>query len=104
MGTATAGSALTKQIGGAFGLAWAQTLAGRQIQTGSAVSAAHAIGSTVVWTGGVAGLLACGVLLVTRGVTVPTPGGKETARRSAESRLAKAWGEGAEGRHVGPFC
>lgn len=60
MGTATAGSALTKQLGGAVGLACAQTL----------MISVDAVGSTIAWTGGVAGLLAVGSLLLMRDVTI----------------------------------
>ncbi|WP_327393607.1 MFS transporter [Streptomyces sp. NBC_01186] len=83
MGTATAGAALTKQIGGAFGLAVAQTLSGRGMapHPGSGVPAgAAAIGSTVAWTGGTAGLLALAVLLAGRDVRIPGRGGRTAAR------------------------
>ncbi|WP_206058013.1 MFS transporter, partial [Nonomuraea zeae] len=62
MGTATAGSALTKQLGGSVGLACAQwLLAGH----GGRITAAG-VGSTVAWIGGVAGLLALGSILLMR--------------------------------------
>jgi hypothetical protein len=70
MGTATAGSALTKQIGGAFGLACAQTLIGHS----PTAPTAPAIGSTIGWSGTVAGLLAVAALLLTRDISVPSPG------------------------------
>ncbi|MFI6927146.1 MFS transporter [Nonomuraea spiralis] len=63
MGTATAGSALSKQLGGSFGLACAQSLIGAQATT--QVTAA-AVGSTVALTGGIAGLLAFAALLLVR--------------------------------------
>ncbi|WP_129839216.1 MFS transporter [Streptomyces sp. RFCAC02] len=56
MGTATAGAALAKQLGGACGLACAQSLAGGGTGAASA-------GAAVAWTGGAAGLLAIAVLL-----------------------------------------
>ncbi|MEU1388391.1 MULTISPECIES: MDR family MFS transporter [unclassified Nonomuraea] len=65
MGTATAGSALSKQLGGSFGLACAQSLIGAQV-------GAAAVGSTVAWTGGVAGLLAFAVLLLVRENGLPS--------------------------------
>ncbi|GAB3977842.1 hypothetical protein GCM10029978_068850 [Actinoallomurus acanthiterrae] len=66
MGTATAGSALTKQIGGAFGLACVQSLMGGHAATASAT------GSTVAWGGTVAGLLALTALLFMRDLSIPT--------------------------------
>ncbi|GAA2338951.1 MDR family MFS transporter [Streptomyces violaceusniger] len=71
MGTATAGSALTKQIGGAVGLACAQSLIGH---SGAAAPTATAIGSTVAWNGGAAGLLALGALLLMRDIPIATAG------------------------------
>ncbi|MFH9352536.1 MFS transporter [Kitasatospora sp. NPDC017646] len=64
MGTATAGSALAKQIGGAFGLACAQSLLARSDT---------AVGPTIAWTGVPAGLLAAGALLLVRDLTLATP-------------------------------
>ena len=63
MGTATAGSALTKQLGGAVGLACAQTLM-------SGAITAETVGTTIAWTGGLAGMLAFGSLLLMRDVTI----------------------------------
>ncbi|WAP59675.1 MFS transporter [Streptomyces sp. S465] len=71
MGTATAGSALTKQIGGAVGLACAQSLVGH---SGAAAPTATAIGSTVAWSGCVAGLLALGALLLMHDIAIAAPG------------------------------
>ncbi|WP_327388157.1 MFS transporter [Streptomyces sp. NBC_01207] len=67
MGTATAGSALTKQIGGAFGLACGQSLMSHH------ATPAAAIGSTIAWSGAIAGLLALAALLLMRNITIPTP-------------------------------
>ncbi|MFI5821284.1 MFS transporter [Streptomyces rishiriensis] len=67
MGTATAGSALTKQIGGAFGLACGQSLMSHH------TTPAAAIGSTIAWSGAVGGLLALAALLLMRNITIPTP-------------------------------
>jgi hypothetical protein len=78
MGTATAGSALTKQIGGAFGLACAQTLIGH---SSAAAPTAPAIGSTIAWSGTVAGLLAVAALLLTRDISVSSPGISAARRR-----------------------
>ncbi|MFI8852906.1 MFS transporter [Streptomyces sp. NPDC053499] len=88
MGTATAGSALTKQLGGAVGLAVAQTLLAQYgghgprsahgKRGGAMMPDASAIGLTVGWTGAVGGLLALGVLLLMPDVTVPRV---ETDRR-----------------------
>ncbi|GAA2211726.1 MDR family MFS transporter [Nonomuraea monospora] len=64
MGTATAGSMLTKQLGGTFGLACAQSLIG-----GTRITAAG-VGGTIGWLGTVAGLLALAALLTMRDVTV----------------------------------
>jgi EmrB/QacA subfamily drug resistance transporter len=64
MGTATAGSALTKQLGGAVGLACAQTLMSPGVIT------AETVGTTIAWTGGLAGLLALGSILLMRDVTI----------------------------------
>ncbi|MFD8705323.1 MFS transporter [Kitasatospora sp. NPDC059648] len=79
MGTATAGSALTKQIGGAFGLACGQSLMSHH------TTPAAAIGSTIAWNGAVAGLLALATLLLMRNITIPTPAGRgiEPAVRTA---------------------
>ncbi|GAA4517267.1 hypothetical protein GCM10023191_089470 [Actinoallomurus oryzae] len=77
MGTATAGSALAKQIGGAFGLACAQTLIGHS----PTAPTAPAIGSTIAWSGTVAGLLAVAALLLTRDISVPSPGISAVRRR-----------------------
>ncbi|MFJ2201005.1 MFS transporter [Streptomyces violaceusniger] len=71
MGTATAGSALTKQLGGAVGLACAQSLIGH---SGTAAPTATAIGSTIAWSGCTAGLLALGALLLMRDIPISTPG------------------------------
>ncbi|WP_432254052.1 MFS transporter [Streptomyces sp. HNM1019] len=71
MGTATAGSALTKQIGGAVGLACAQSLIGH---SGTAAPTATAIGPTVARSGGVAGLLALRALLLMRDIPIATAG------------------------------
>ncbi|MFF7651257.1 MFS transporter [Streptomyces sp. NPDC007983] len=73
MGTATAGSALAKQIGGTFGLACAQSLMGSH---GTATASASAIGSTVAWCGAVAGVLALAAVFAMRDITVPTPRGR----------------------------
>ncbi|MFI5808273.1 MFS transporter [Streptomyces sp. NPDC051561] len=70
MGTATAGSALSKQIGGAFGLAVTQSLLGTHTGPGPG---ATAIGSIIAWCGAVAGLLALGALLLVPGGTAGGP-------------------------------
>ncbi|MFI0776682.1 MFS transporter [Streptomyces sp. NPDC021212] len=80
MGTATAGSALAKQIGGTFGLACAQSLMGAY---GTATGSATTIGSTVAWGGAVAGVLALAAVLAMRDITIPTPGGRGPAPRAA---------------------
>ncbi|WP_312018726.1 MFS transporter [Streptomyces sp. I05A-00742] len=80
MGTATAGSALTKQIGGAFGLACAQSLMGHHPMTAPTASA---IGSTIAWSGAVGGLLALGALLLMRDISTPLPGSGPTPRAAA---------------------
>lgn len=74
MGTATAGSALAKQIGGTFGLACAQSLMGRH--GAAAASSAPVIGSTVAWGGAVAGVLALAAVFAMRDITIPTPPGR----------------------------
>ncbi|WP_018685988.1 MFS transporter [Actinokineospora enzanensis] len=70
MGTASAGSTLTKQLGGTVGLAVAQTLLAHD--TGPLT--ASAIGTTITWTGGIAGLLALTAILLTRDITIPVSG------------------------------
>lgn len=80
MGTATAGAALMKQIGGAFGLALAQTLMSQHLATG----VGGTIGTTVAWTGGAGGLLAFAALLVMRDVVVP--GAKKSAAAPPKAR------------------
>lgn len=75
MGTATAGSALAKQVGGTFGLACAQSLMGHH---GPAASAS-AIGSTVAWGGAAAGALALAAVLAMRDITIPTSRGRGPA-------------------------
>lgn len=77
MGTATAGSALTKQLGGAVGLACAQTLISPGVIT------AESVGSTIAWVGGLAGLLALGSILLMRDVTIGrvSPPASRTAHR-----------------------
>ncbi|WP_229898221.1 MFS transporter [Streptomyces finlayi] len=82
MGTATAGSALTKQIGGAFGLACTQPLLNHQT-----APTATALGTTVAWTGTLAGLLALAALLLTRNVTLP---GKRTVAQPAGKASERA--------------
>ncbi|MEQ4716635.1 hypothetical protein [Nonomuraea sp. B19D2] len=72
MGTATAGSALTKQLGGLFSLACVQSLL-----TGPEITAAG-VGSIVAWIGGVAGLLAFAALFLARDVAVAGPAGVPT--------------------------
>ncbi|MFF9641274.1 MFS transporter [Kitasatospora aureofaciens] len=76
MGTATAGSALAKQLGGAFSLACAQSLLARSDT---------AIGPTVAWTGIPAALLAAGALLLVRDLAVATPNSRVAARGSRPS-------------------
>ncbi|WBP90810.1 MFS transporter [Kitasatospora cathayae] len=76
MGTATAGSALAKQIGGAFGLACAQSLL---------APSGTAIGPTIAWTGIPAGLLAAGALLLVRDLTIATPNRRVAAGSSQRS-------------------
>lgn len=80
MGTATAGSALTKHLGGAFGLACAQTLMSLHARDGAAVITAEAVGSTIAWTGSLAGLLALTAILLMRDVTISTAAGPPTTR------------------------
>ncbi|WP_280703078.1 hypothetical protein [Kitasatospora sp. GP82] len=79
MGTATAGSALTKQIGGAFGLACGQSLMSYH------ATPTAAIGSTIAWSGATAGLLAFAALLLMRNIAIPTPASRriEPAARTA---------------------
>ncbi|KAB8191092.1 MFS transporter [Nonomuraea phyllanthi] len=67
MGAATAGSALSKQLGGLFGLACVQGLL-----TGPSVTAAG-VGSIVGWVGGVAGLLAFAAILLAGDIVVAAP-------------------------------
>ncbi|MFI5797959.1 MFS transporter [Streptomyces sp. NPDC051677] len=79
MGTATAGAALTKQIGGAFGLACGQSLMSYH------ATPAAAIGSTIAWSGAIAGLLALAALLLMRNIAIPTP---ESRRIEPTARTA----------------
>ncbi|WP_030766720.1 MULTISPECIES: MFS transporter [unclassified Streptomyces] len=72
MGTATASSALTKQIGGAFGLACAQSLMSYR------ATPTTAIGSTIAWSGTIAGLLAFVALLLMRNIVIPTAASRRT--------------------------
>ncbi|MEV0230112.1 MFS transporter [Nonomuraea sp. NPDC050786] len=65
MGTATAGSALTKQLGSLVSLACVQSLL-----AGPRITAAG-VGSIVGWIGGVAGLLAFAAVFLARDVDVP---------------------------------
>ncbi|UBU08640.1 MFS transporter [Nonomuraea gerenzanensis] len=67
LGTATAGSMLTKQLGGSFGLTCAQSPIG-----GTRITAAG-VGGTIGRLGTVAGLLALAALLAMRETTVPSP-------------------------------
>ncbi|GLY65552.1 MFS transporter [Amycolatopsis taiwanensis] len=94
MGTATAGSALTKQIGGAFGLACAQSLISHHT---AAAPTASAIGSTVAWSGSIAGLLALAALLAMRNVPISAPGSRSAApaTRVAASAAPTAGGPAA---------
>ncbi|MFD7706032.1 MFS transporter [Streptomyces sp. NPDC059786] len=87
MGTATAGSALTKQIGGAFGLACGQSLMSHH------ATPAAAIGSTIAWSGAIAGLLALAALLLMRNITIPTPASRRiepTARTATPTTSESA--------------
>ncbi|MFG3256388.1 MFS transporter [Streptomyces sp. NPDC048172] len=106
MGSATAGSALTKQVGGAFGLAVAQSLAASHLTSitgtsashgeatgGAAAAAAPVIGSTVAWTGAVGGVLALAALLLIRDLPVPVPAGGGGGRTVAGSGRARAAAE-----------
>ncbi|HZE41023.1 MAG TPA: MFS transporter [Stackebrandtia sp.] len=70
MGTATSGSTLTKQIGGAFGLACAQSLMTRPDAT---------IGTTIAIGGTIAGLSALVCLLFMRNVAITGPAKPATA-------------------------
>ncbi|MFC4008359.1 MFS transporter [Nonomuraea purpurea] len=76
MGAATAGSMLTKQLGGSFGLACAQSLIGGH---GELITAAG-VGGMVGWLGVGAGLLALASILLMRDVLVSTrmPGPGDT--------------------------
>ncbi|WP_244321289.1 hypothetical protein [Streptomyces melanosporofaciens] len=82
MGTATAGSALTKQLGGAVGLACAQSLIGH---SGTAAPTTTAIGSTIAWSGSAAGLLALGALFLMRDIPIATPGRRPGAPTPASA-------------------
>jgi len=94
MGTATAGSALAKQIGGTFGLACAQSLMGRH---GMAAAGASAIGSTVAWGGAIAGILALAAVFVMRDIAI-TPRGRGPATAPASrAGVRAAPGEPAAG-------
>lgn len=90
MGTATAGSALTKQIGGAFGLACAQTLIGH---SATAAPTAPAIGSTIAWSGTAAGLLALAALLLTGDIPIPRPrsAAPDPPSSSRQTRSSLGW-------------
>jgi EmrB/QacA subfamily drug resistance transporter len=79
MGTATAGSALTKQIGGTFGLACAQSLMSHHGTAATAATTASAIGSTIARGGTAAGLLALAAVFVTRDIHIATRRGRRTA-------------------------
>ncbi|MBO8194050.1 MFS transporter [Streptomyces oryzae] len=116
MGTATAGSALTKQLGGAVGLAVAQTLLAQYgghhapgshspdgpggLHGGGLMPDASAIGLTVGWTGVVGGLLALAVLWVMPDVGVPKPGAEK--RVAGDGRPAAGLAGKAQGRGGGP--
>ncbi|CAM3996771.1 MFS transporter [Nocardiopsis rhodophaea] len=76
MGTATAGSTLTKQLGGAFGLACAQSLLSLY---GTGGPTAQAIGSSVAWGGAIGGALALAGLLLMRNIAISAPGGRVPA-------------------------
>ncbi|MET9297028.1 MFS transporter [Streptomyces sp. NPDC003077] len=69
MGSATAGAGLTKQLGGAFGLACGQSLMAGHV---AGAVTAPAVGSAVAWLGGVAGLLALAALLLMPEIRIPT--------------------------------
>ncbi|MFJ9847584.1 MFS transporter [Kitasatospora sp. NPDC101155] len=84
MGTATAGSALTKQIGGAFGLACAQSLMSHH----GAATPASAIGSTIAWGGAAAGVFAFAAVFVMRNIPIPTPRGRQAAPAPGASAQA----------------
>ncbi|MEO3778530.1 MFS transporter [Micromonospora sp. B11E3] len=85
IGTATAGSTLTKQIGGVFSLAIAQTLLNQQDVATGFTSAG--VGGAIGWLGGTAGLLALVSMLVMRDVLVFVPGkSSPKAMALAESR------------------
>ncbi|RKN40160.1 MFS transporter [Streptomyces hoynatensis] len=77
MGVATACSALAKQIGGAFGLACAQSLLSRE---GTAGPTASGIGGTIAWSGTLAALLALAALLPMRNLPVGRPQGPPADR------------------------
>ncbi len=91
-GSATAGSALSKQVGGVFGLACAQSLLAQQLAAhgASAEATSRAIGGTVAWIGGAAGLLAVVAVLVMRDIPllagVRQPPGSAGQRRQQEQR------------------
>ncbi|GHJ20491.1 MFS transporter [Streptomyces albus] len=106
MGTATAGAALTKQLGGAVGLAVAQTLLARRPAAFGATSGSapaptdgrpgghpgggpgvaalgEALGHTVAWAGAVGGLLAVAALVSMRDVTLPSKSPRAGAGKPA---------------------
>ncbi|MFC5835251.1 MFS transporter [Nonomuraea insulae] len=65
IGTATAGSMLTKQLGGAAALAVGQSLLAHHLTGGASAGALiQGIGTTVAWIGGLGGLLALTAILL----------------------------------------
>ena len=97
MGTATAGSALAKQIGGTFGLACAQSLMGSH----HAVAAAE-IGSSVAWEGAIAGVLALAAVLMMRNLPIPTGKGVDRCpRRGPRPRCPAGPSHDRPGRALG---
>jgi MFS family permease len=80
IGTATAGSMLSKQIGGSVSLAIGQSLAGAQL---AGAGAAASIGATVAWLGGTGGLLAVAALLCMPNLVIG--GGPPAVAPSAKS-------------------
>lgn len=97
------GAALTEQIGGAFGLAWARTLLGHGMTAdgtaaggtaGGGRRAPEAVGADVLGAHhrldrGRRGLLALGVLLLIRDVPVTPQGGRSPAPAARSAAAAR---------------
>ncbi|MFC4591683.1 MFS transporter [Sphaerisporangium corydalis] len=95
IGTATAGSMLTKQLGGAVSLALGQSLFAGHLARGGATALTAGIGTTLAWIGGLGGLLALTAILLMPDIRLTGPAG--AGPHSTESGSGSGGSGGSSG-------